>query len=395
MADFNFNRIFWCIVLVVSFLLTGLLIHKLLKSMKKNPIVMYSDENSISVTDINFPSLSYCETLYLNFTGFSYDNITKTLKNGELHPSNLTHNQLQYLQILAVTVNDDTLSNLNLSVTTDDLVERLEDFRKLMKLSNQRFYDRVAANWTEKFDVNLTQTLGPNGLCYTFNFPGADKMFNLDELSNDFNYSKIYPLATDKYFDKPKLHEYPLKTPDYTMGLEISFEHSIAYDGYWGPKTDFVNHSHPSLVQDGYKLVLHDPFEVPSTEAHQFYTRVSETFEVEITPEVTSFDVSLEQYSPEERNCYFKHEKTLKFFKVYTKLNCEQECLAEQIKSKCSCVQFYIVRDKNTQICGNDDRFCVQQVTSNFMKTKSNCKCLDPCEKIKYIYQIKSTSFKE
>jgi hypothetical protein len=180
------------------------MIRNLLTSMKKNPIVMYSDDNSISVTDINFPSLSYCETLYLNFTGFSYRNIIKALKSGELHPSNLTHNQLQYLQILAVTVNDDTLSKLNLPVSTDDLVERLDDFTKLMH-SVAVSYDRIIANWTDKFDVNPAQTLGPNGLCYTFNFHGADQMFNLNELSNDFNYYKIYPLAIYKYFETPQL----------------------------------------------------------------------------------------------------------------------------------------------------------------------------------------------
>ena len=43
------------------------------------------------------------------------------------------------------------------------------------------------------------------------------------------------------------------------------------------------------------------------------------------------------------RKCYLNNEKDLKFFKHYTKNNCEQECLAEETLKACGCVQFYMI----------------------------------------------------
>lgn len=342
--------------------------------------------------------------MYLNFTGFNYTHLTNALKNGEIQASNLTQNQLKYFQILAITLHDDTLAELNVSVPTDDLVERLDDFQKLLQKHLSWRYVGIRANWTEKYEVNLTQTFGPNSLCYTFNFPGAAKFFHLEKLAKDFNFSKVYPLFMDPT-KKASLtvFEYPLKTTDYQLGLDIAFDYRI-FNGnvktfneiqaqLGGNMKEFLNFSHPSKVQDGYKLILHDPFEVPSPESHQFFTIPHEIYEIEITPEITKFDESIKDYSPEERNCYFDGEKELKFLKVYSKINCEHECLAVLFLNECSCAPFYTVRDTKTRICGYLDNGCVKKVETKFLSMKSDCKCFDPCENIKYIYHTKMMAF--
>jgi hypothetical protein len=41
------------------------------------------------------------------------------------------------------------------------------------------------------------------------------------------------------------------------------------------------------------------------------------------------------------RQCYFSRERELKFFKIYTKANCELECLANLTLRYCNCSLFY------------------------------------------------------
>lgn len=76
------------------------------------------------------------------------------------------------------------------------------------------------------------------------------------------------------------------------------------------------------------------------------------------------------------------HEKSLEFFKVYTKANCEHECHARATLAYCTCVQFYQVRNQTTRICGISDIDCYEKADENF--DPKPCKCFDPCDTIKY-----------
>jgi acid-sensing ion channel, other len=84
------------------------------------------------------------------------------------------------------------------------------------------------------------------------------------------------------------------------------------------------------------------------------------------------------------RFCYFPHEKQLKFFKVYNKINCEHECLAELTRNACGCVQFFMVRDNTTRICGSIDEKCFRKVEKEFPSHEDSCDCFEPCQTTQY-----------
>ena len=91
------------------------------------------------------------------------------------------------------------------------------------------------------------------------------------------------------------------------------------------------------------------------------------------------------------RRCYLKDEKQLEFFNVYTKTNCEHECLTQLTLKSCGCVQFFMARKPNTKICGISDEKCFEDVENKFNEDKSGCKCYDPCDYVKYEVKLQNT----
>lgn len=48
-------------------------------------------------------------------------------------------------------------------------------------------------------------------------------------------------------------------------------------------------------------------------------------------------DKALRNWKPHERGCYFDHERQLRFFRIYTAINCDAECGANFTFYKCQC----------------------------------------------------------
>ena len=84
------------------------------------------------------------------------------------------------------------------------------------------------------------------------------------------------------------------------------------------------------------------------------------------------------------RNCFLYQEKKLKFFKVYTKNNCENECLADFMLSNCGCVEFFMIRNSITRICSAIEKDCYDVARNAFEKVRSDCGCLQLCDYVKY-----------
>jgi acid-sensing ion channel, other len=175
--------------------------------------------------------------------------------------------------------------------------------------------------------------------------------------------------------------EYPLK-PSTKQGLEISLttNDDIYYLDICVP---------PSFI-------VHSPFELPGSydlnEIIEFgYTY---DYEVLITPEIIKTDASLRSYEPEKRGCYFEGEKKLKYFKVYTRRNCEFECLADNLQNnpKLNCTPFYMVRSDTMDHCDYRHEFAVSfqslLTARGFAKSAKKCECLNICDSIEYKTEI-------
>lgn len=125
--------------------------------------------------------------------------------------------------------------------------------------------------------------------------------------------------------------------------------------------------------------------------------------EVLITPSVIRSDKNLKTLEPNDRSCYLEGERKLRFFKVYTKRNCEIECLANVSRKLCACGPGDIVGDPDTTVCGInigvDDFQCLKKFQGDMKNLKPvehlvACSCLPKCDLISYSNEVRQTKLR-
>lgn len=90
----------------------------------------------------------------------------------------------------------------------------------------------------------------------------------------------------------------------------------------------------------GFRLSLTVPGEAVQLPPYGLQAHFSEMCRIWMKPKLTTTSDGLRKYKPSRRGCYFNDERRLRFFKTYTKNNCDIECLANFTLSHCGCVQF-------------------------------------------------------
>lgn len=158
----------------------------------------------------------------------------------------------------------------------------------------------------------------------------------------------------------------------------------------------------------GFKVILHTPNELPITTSNYFRVPLGQEVLVSVMPNVMTTSSGLKKYAPDRRVCYFDKERYLRFFKTYSKNNCELECLGNFTLSKCGCVKFSLPRDENTKVCLQRDIECYLdaekelsaenfETSSNFIEGKRiavpNCNCLPSCTSISYEADISQADY--
>lgn len=139
-------------------------------------------------------------------------------------------------------------------------------------------------------------------------------------------------------------------------------------------------------LDQGYKIILHSPYEFPQTKSKYFQIPYNYKAEVMIKPLIMTMTAGLESLSLNKRQCYLEDERKLHFFKVYTKRNCELECLTNSTYEYCGCASFYMPREKKTKICGSSKIQCYHNVTRLMLQNfkSADCACLPLCNSINY-----------
>ena len=150
---------------------------------------------------------------------------------------------------------------------------------------------------------------------------------------------------------------------------------------------------------------VHSAFEMPRDidDDNSFDFFYGQDLEVLITPEVIKSEESLRKFTPKKRNCYFEGEKVLKMFKIYSRKNCEMECLADFYlqNDKTECVPYYVLRNISNPICPIYKYYQVTfrlfdfyQKDFRFSYSKAyldTCGCLDTCNDVQYNIDVIET----
>jgi len=124
---------------------------------------------------------------------------------------------------------------------------------------------------------------------------------------------------------------------------------------------------------------------------------------IELTPEIIKTDENLRKLNSKDRECYFDGERTLKFFRKYSKINCVIECMADfAIKycGGCSNNLWKPVEDENYCFTKRQSYRCHDEFHINFLKfdapSSENCSCLPTCDSetfhVKYFYSFAKNS---
>jgi hypothetical protein len=187
-SRWRIERLFWLLSIFTSLTLTGMLIRKLVLENRRNPTIIYTDQNVVHVTNILFPSVSISSGLILKTplkNGIDYVAIKERLTNGSIGLGNFSMVELKRLQIASLIARDGFMGKFNVTIPTDDLVDRLHDFPSFWMFKNhdrmKKIADFVFGQWSEGFSVNFTEVLCPTGFCYTFNFPSdISEFYNLN-----------------------------------------------------------------------------------------------------------------------------------------------------------------------------------------------------------------------
>lgn len=124
---------------------------------------------------------------------------------------------------------------------------------------------------------------------------------------------------------------YPIRVFSSKENGALHFEPRISNDN--------LDYACGGTVQ-GFKIFLHLPVDAPKIATNSFRVPLSEEVEISIKPQLITTSDGLRKYGPSQRKCYFKSERQLRFFKVYTRTNCKEECLANYTKNRCGCVKF-------------------------------------------------------
>jgi hypothetical protein len=135
-------------------------------------------------------------------------------------------------------------------------------------------------------------------------------------------------------------------------------------------------------------FAVHSPYELPDgfNEFQYCQFDFGKTLDVLITPQVTFTDKSLISVAPSKRNCYFDGERELKFYRIYTKHNCEMECLADHLFQLVNCTPYYLAREHSTNVCDLDKLKHVKR-RSNATEVRQ-CNCLERCNSVKYEFEV-------
>jgi acid-sensing ion channel, other len=89
-------------------------------------------------------------------------------------------------------------------------------------------------------------------------------------------------------------------------------------------------------------MLLHNPVESPKMSSFGAAVSPGKENFVIIKPERTRANWKIEATKINKRHCFFLNERSLRFYRTYTKHNCAMECEANYTLAKCGCVEYFM-----------------------------------------------------
>ncbi|CRL07766.1 CLUMA_CG020720, isoform A [Clunio marinus] len=254
---------------------------------------------------------------------------------------------------------------------------------QIKNISTSSWFQNQSGLWMDKYKTHFSEVLTSKGIGLSFNALNVSSILRFDQLSEDFlnNEDVIFKVGSETFnSEKP----WKVASADNSLTFKISTSSTAKKNSY--NKAFFV-HSNNELAMN---LLQSDDVIV---------FEGGKSLEILITPVMITINEDVESLELNERKCFLKGEKRLRFFKTYTKRNCEIECFSNYTESICHCVPFSFVRDPLTKVCHLKSMYCVSKVKLMIRKGQDvslleSCNCLKTCEKLSYETEIIESRFR-
>lgn len=149
-----------------------------------------------------------------------------------------------------------------------------------------------------------------------------------------------------------------------------------------------------STSSSGFKVLLHSPVETPKMKNYGFSVSTGLETNVVITPKISGASEMIRKVPQKQRQCIFENEANLSYYNIYSRKNCEMECVSLTIEEDCDCVLYYMPRQFNgSKICNRQKATCYEKVLFSIDSTYSQdktCSCLPACYEINYGRELSS-----
>ena len=385
------SRFFGYFMLLVGL---GYQTQRLYKKLKVEPEI-FSKESSIQSSEIPFPAVTICPPNTIKKQAWDLDYLR--LNNFSINDVRGAHLQTckgDHHVFIEYERNDKN--------QIDILLKTSPDFRDFFQRCGINQYFADLQDCQKIFIKSVTN----KGICFTTNMIGYQSIFN-EDVSADFDIykrtkvTKSWTFAdsiNDAHHDD-KNDPQPAKWSPETGYLDDSDNvqpvRALKMQELQVETNSIINQTLCEGREKNFKIILHLPNELPQITYDAIDFPIGKEMVILISAEVIHNEDTLRTFPPETRGCYFDGEKKLKFFKSYTKGNCEYECISNFTLKSCGCVKFSMPRSRKMKVCEVLSG-CEETVMLNFPRSyyddpenKKNfpnypCGCLPSCTEIKY-----------
>lgn len=175
---------------------------------------------------------------------------------------------------------------VNKSIPTDDFLDVTNQFFKRI----EEFFE-ITFFWIGEYQYFISEIITKWGFCYSYNMAFSHDVLNLNLTSKDFHY-----LIAHRYINQNEwtYQQPPKKLPKRlfisNIGLWVGF--GFEYEGQTrGLESDLF---------DGYTILIHNPYELPSEKSRMFRFHSNTRSHVPIDVQINAIDETLLDYEPFE-----------------------------------------------------------------------------------------------
>ncbi|XP_055591069.1 pickpocket protein 28-like [Uranotaenia lowii] len=391
------ERALWIAFFALSVGGCGWLILKVYRKWDNSPVIVTFAERQTPVWQIPFPAITICPQVKVpvavfNFSAyFSYEALRGDDNFTMFNRSDYFFTMLQLCETEFYAGSIMFRENYSFPNTgiNRSMVHIMEEMAP--KINELLVMCKLRSIYSDCYQF-VAQTVTEEGICYTYNGLSDPELFRMGNLHTDHSYSKESRSSSNWSLEKGygkclRNQTYPFRSvgSGVSAGIDIGLLTNLSNLEYLcrGPLQSF-------------KLLLHSPDDYPLMSKKYIRIPIDQDVMIAVKPQMITTASSLHDYTPERRQCFFNHERTLQFFQIYTQDNCELECLTNYTRIACGCVKFSMPRGTETEVCDIDKLWCIRRAEISLMEMRMEdqryyCNCLPACTSIQYSVEITQT----